>query len=253
MTRPVPARPRGPELLLRQSIGQQSIGPRSIEAVCFDLDDTLYPQASWLAGAWDAVAAAAARDGVDETLVREALDVCAAQGSDGGRIIDRALARVGAHQLAVGPLVSAFRSYEPAHLDLYAGVGDALARLAASVPLGLISDGDPKIQRAKLTALGIEPLFTAVVWSDDHGREHRKPDPLPFRIAVEALRVPAADVVYVGDRPAKDVAGAVGAGLAAIRVRTGEWASDPDDPRAVQSFPDVVEAIDALLTQLERR
>jgi putative hydrolase of the HAD superfamily len=221
-------------------------------AVCFDLDDTLYPQASWLAGAWDAVAAAAARSGVAEEALREALDVCAAQGSDSGRIIDRALARVGAEQLPVGPLVAAFRSYEPARLDLYPGAGQALARLAERVPLGLISDGDPTIQRAKLAALGVAPIFGVVVWSDDLGRDHRKPDPLPFEVAVEALGVPAADIVYVGDRPAKDVAGAVAAGLTAVRVRTGEWASDPDDPRAVQSCDTVVEAINALLTRLGR-
>jgi len=226
--------------------------PRSIGAVCFDLDDTLYPQASWLAGAWDAVAAAAARDGIDGSALREALGVCSAQGSDGGRIIDQALARVGAPEVAVGPLVDAFRTYEPAHLDPYAGAAEALTRLAGRVPLGLISDGDPQIQRGKLAALGIEHVFSVVVWSDDHGREHRKPDPLPFRIAVEALGLAAADVVYVGDRPAKDVAGAVAAGIAAIRVRTGEWASDPDDPRAVQSCANVVEAIDELLRWLER-
>jgi putative hydrolase of the HAD superfamily len=224
-----------------------------IRAVCFDLDDTLYPQASWLAGAWDAVATTAAHGGVDKAGLREALNACAAQGSDGGRIIDRALALIGAHRVEVGPLVDAFRSYAPEHLDLYAGAGEALTRIAACVPLGLISDGDPQIQRTKMTALGIERLFSVVVWSDDHGREHRKPDPLPFQVAVGALGVPAANVVYVGDRPAKDVAGAVAAGLAAIRVRTGEWASARDDPRAEQSCADVVEAINALLTRLEPR
>jgi putative hydrolase of the HAD superfamily len=190
---------------------------QTIRAVCFDLDDTLYPQTSWLAGAWDAVATTAARSGVDETGLREALDACAAHGSDGGRIIDRALARVGAHRVEVEPLVETFRSHAPEHLDLYEGAGEALTRIAACVPLGLISDGDPQIQRTKMSALG----------------------------------VPAANVVYVGDRPAKDVAGAIAAGLAAIRVRTGEWAASDDDPRAEQSCADVVEAIDALLTRLD--
>jgi putative hydrolase of the HAD superfamily len=224
---------------------------QTIRAVCFDLDDTLYPQTSWLAGAWDAVATTAARSGVDEAGLREALDACAAHGSDGGRIIDRALARVGAHRVEVEPLVETFRSHAPEHLDLYEGAGEALTRIAARVPLGLVSDGDPQIQRTKMSALGIERLFSVIVWSDDHGREHRKPDPLPFQVAVEALGVPAANVVYVGDRPAKDVAGAIAAGLAAIRVRTGEWAASDDDPRAEQSCADVVEAIDALLTRLD--
>jgi putative hydrolase of the HAD superfamily len=217
-----------------------------VAAVCFDLDDTLYPQASWLAGAWEAVADAATRTGIDRVRLLDALQAVSAQGSDAGRIIDRALERLGATDASIEALVAAFRSHAPAHLEPYPGVRDALAALRASVPLGLVSDGDPLIQQAKLAALGLAPCFSVVVWSDEYGREHRKPDPLPFRLAVEQLGVAAAEVVYVGDRPAKDVAGAVAAGLQAIRVRTGEWADAPDDPRALSSFATITEAIHAL-------
>jgi len=106
------------------------------------------------------------------------------------------------------------------------------------------SDGHPTIQRAKLAALDLGSVFTSVVLSDEHGRAHRKPDPLPFRVALTQLGVEPADAVYIGDRPDKDVAGAVGAGLRAVRVRTGEWSGEPDDPRAWASVATVLDAVE---------
>lgn len=79
----------------------------------------------------------------------------------------------------------------------------------------------------------------------------RKPDVLPFELAVELLSVPAADTVYIGDRPEKDVGGATAAGLGAIRVRTGEWSHRPDDPRAWASLPTVADAIDLVERRLD--
>lgn len=219
-----------------------TITPAPVTAVCFDLDDTLFPQSAWLAGAWHAVADRAARDGIDPVALHRALVATAAGGSDRGRIIDRALECIGASDVDTAPLVDAFRTYRPRELEPYPGAEDALRRLTERVPLGLVSDGDPLIQATKLDVLGLSGLFTVIVWSDEWGRAHRKPDPAPFRRAVDLLGRPASEIVYVGDRPEKDVAGACAAGLRAVRVRTGEWAAQPDDPRGWCSVGSVVDA-----------
>jgi phosphoglycolate phosphatase-like HAD superfamily hydrolase len=49
-----------------------------LRAVLFDLDDTLYEQATWLTGAWDAVVAAAAPH-VEARSLRAALRAICAQ------------------------------------------------------------------------------------------------------------------------------------------------------------------------------
>ncbi len=217
-----------------------------ISAVLFDLDDTLYPQQQWLDGAWHAVATRAAEEGVDPRRFEAVLREVAEEGSDRGGIIDRALARIDETRVSVPALVTVFRTHAPARLDPYPGVVDALDNLHRRVPLGLISDGDPGVQRAKLAALDLAPFFAGVVFSDEHGRGHRKPDPLPFCVALAQLEVEPHDAVYVGDRPAKDVAGALRAGLRAVRVRTGEWSAAPDDPQAWASVPTVVDAVELL-------
>lgn len=222
-----------------------------IDAVFFDLDDTLFPQAVWLAGAWERVAAAAPA-GVRRECFHDALVAVAAEGSDRGRIIDRALARVGAASVPVAPLVDAFRTHAPRVLHCYDGAAESVAHLRMSMTVGLVTDGDPRIQRAKLAALGLDGAFDVVVFSDELGRAYRKPDPTPFRRAARGAGVIPTRCVYVGDRPDKDITGARSAGfLGAVRVRQGEYLDVPA-PRALANVPDVATAVDWIDAQLLR-
>ncbi len=148
-----------------------------------DLDDTLYPQASWLQGAWDRVCQAAGAYGVPSDVLRPALLSVAAEGSAKGNIIDRALARIGAHEVPVPPLVAAFRSYHAPSLPLYPGVAESLRALRRQVAVALVTDGDVGIQCSKLRSLGLENAFDVVVLSDRLRRDRRKPHPAPFQAA----------------------------------------------------------------------
>jgi HAD superfamily hydrolase (TIGR01549 family) len=224
-----------------------------VRAVTVDLDDTLYPQAAYLAGAWSAVADAGAARGLDRGSLSEALVEICAEGSDRGRIIDRALARIGAPEDHIESLVDAFRSFTPDHLECHPGAVEALAALRAIVPVALVSDGDPPVQRAKLRALGLLDAFDAVVISDEMGRAFRKPHSAPFLRALSLLSVPARDAVHVGDRPDKDVAGPHRAGMSAVRVRQGEYAGIDDTPgdEPLATVSDVPAAF-ALVAELAR-
>jgi putative hydrolase of the HAD superfamily len=217
-----------------------------IDAILFDLDDTLYPQAAWLDGAWEAVAAAGARLGIPKARFYHELVAIAAEGSDRGRVIDRALERISRPSVPVPPLVEAFRRYEPASLLPYPGVRESLAYLSSRLPIGVVSDGDPDIQRSKLRALRFQNAFDVVVMSDELGRSHRKPHPAPLIRAAKTLRVEPVRCVYVGDRPEKDVAAARAARMRAVRVRTGEYAWAPDVPVPWHTARDLRGAIDRL-------
>jgi putative hydrolase of the HAD superfamily len=119
----------------------------------------------------------------------------------------------------------------------------ALAALRARCPIGLVTDGDPGIQRVKLAALALSDAFDVVVLSDELGRRYRKPHPAPFRAALSALGAAPSAVLFVGDRPDKDVAGAASAGMACIRVLTGEYAGAPDFVAPLARLPNVTAAI----------
>jgi putative hydrolase of the HAD superfamily len=204
--------------------------------VVVDLDDTLYPQAGYLAAAAADVAAAAERAGLDGTAVHAALTAELAAGSDAGGTIDRALLAAGVPAAdlprLVPPLVAAFTRCTPRSLPVYPGVREALVALAAAAPLGCLTDGVPAIQTAKLAATGLDRLLPVVVVTDAlGGRALRKPHPAGLLAVAERLRVPAGRLLVIGDRPGKDVAVAAAVGARAIRVRQGEHAGAPDGPR----------------------
>ncbi len=151
--------------------------------------------------AWRAVARVGA-PGIDESALLEALRLVAAESSERGGIIDRALARLGRADVPVAPFFEAFRRFLPSKLTPYPGADECLAALAVVVPLGLVTDGDPVLQASKLDALGLAHRFSVIVYSDElGGRVARKPAAAPFAAALTALGVAAHAAVYVGDRP----------------------------------------------------
>lgn len=101
---------------------------------------------------------------------------------------------------------------------LWSGVADdthdALARLrAAGLRLGVVSNSDGRAEEA-LAAAGLRDYFDVVIDSTLAGVE--KPDPAIFRAALDALGVPPAQALYVGDLYEVDVIGARAAGMPAV-------------------------------------
>lgn len=90
-----------------------------------------------------------------------------------------------------------------------------LARLSARYHLGIVSNFYGNLP-AVCANLYIRSFFRVIVDSTQVGIS--KPDPRIFLRAVEELGVPLADVVFVGDSPARDMAGARGVGMRHIWV-----------------------------------
>jgi putative hydrolase of the HAD superfamily len=218
--------------------------PVRVEALIFDVDDTLYEQRTWLAGAWVDVAAAAAQThGIDEAAFLHALQQVAARGSDQGGIIDQALVQCGA-DIPAKPLVEVFLAHRPERLPLLPGVAAMLAELReGGVPVALVTDGALSTQESKLAALGLDYLAGTSVLSDRFGRQFRKPHPRPVLEALALLGSAPEVTVMIGDRPTKDVAAAAGAGVRAVRVRTGEYAGAPNHPFTWREAPDAPTAV----------
>jgi putative hydrolase of the HAD superfamily len=79
--------------------------------------------------------------------------------------------------------------------------------------LGIISNFDYRLYRI-LEQLGLREFFDAITISSEAG--FAKPDAQIFRIAVAKFGVEAREALHVGDSVQLDLAGAVGAGLAAV-------------------------------------
>lgn len=97
------------------------------------------------------------------------------------------------------------------------GVAETLARLDADgLRIGVVSNFDLRLSGI-LQGLGILDFMDCLMLPALCGA--RKPDPRIFEAALEALGLPAGSVVFVGDDPDEDLAGARAAGLTAIDVQ----------------------------------
>lgn len=228
-----------------RSLGDYMKGRAELtKGAVIDLDDTLYPQATFLEGAVHAVTATAVSLGFDGASFAAVLQSVLDEASDTGRTIDETLERLACSSedvdLYLPALVQAFIGFRPASLDCYVGVLDALASMARVMPLACLTDGNPVMQRAKITALKIEQYFSLVVITDElGGRAHRKPDLLGITFIAESFGVSPRELVVIGDRPDKDVIMALRSGSSVVRVQQGEYQriASPNEVATAPDFP----------------
>jgi putative hydrolase of the HAD superfamily len=134
-----------------------------------------------------------------------------------GERIDAVLAAAGAAAAPAALHHALFdRFADPGLWRVYPDVPAVLRRWqGAGLRLAVVSNFDRRLQPL-LEGLGLADLFEQVVVSSSAGAA--KPSPLPFRIALEALGLSAAQVWHVGDSP-EDRAGAQAAGVRCLLVR----------------------------------
>lgn len=188
-----------------------------ISAVAFDMDDTLYPERAFVFSGYRAVSEA-----VEAELGFPIYDelVKLFQGGRRGDLFTPVLARhLGTvEESYVKSLVAVYRAHRPVIAPFPEAVA-VLEEIRGRYRMALISDGIEAVQQRKLDALGLRPLFEAIVMTDAFGREFWKPHPLPFKDCARRLAVASAQMVYVGDNPAKDFITARQLGSRTIRVR----------------------------------
>jgi putative hydrolase of the HAD superfamily len=197
----------------------------------FDLDDTLYPEASYARSGLRAAGQWAERElglaDLGQTLVSQ---------FDGGRrgdIFDAGLAALGhfPDKATIAKLVAAYRSHAP-ELAPFEDAIWALVHYGAHVPLGLITDGFAHVQQSKIAALGIAPRFRHIVYTDAlGGRDFWKPSPAGFE-AIERGIPEANAFVYIGDNATKDFVAPNARGWRTIRIvrPSGEYRASQPPP-----------------------
>lgn len=105
-------------------------------------------------------------------------------------------------------------------LTPYPGVRRTLVDLTRKgMRMGVVTDAPRLKGWMRLNQLGLAEFFEVVVTFEDTSR--RKPDPAPFQKAVDALQLKPYEILFVGDWPERDVAGAKAVGLKTAFARYG--------------------------------
>ncbi|MET1079350.1 MAG: HAD family hydrolase [Pseudomonas sp.] len=92
---------------------------------------------------------------------------------------------------------------------LFTDVHTTLERLASRFMLGVLTNGNADVRR-----LGLADYFRFALCAEELGVG--KPDPTPFRAALQRAGVAAHQAVHIGDHPEDDIGGAHAAGMGAI-------------------------------------
>lgn len=231
-----------------------------VAAIVFDLDDTLYAEKAAKVAAECAVAcrlsaifdepehiALAAFLGAKKTVL--ARDELGPARNDRRRWIEQALVDhdVEVDGALVDDLLESYWSTMVAAVRPYADAELALPALATRASLWIATNEHGAVQQRKLERLGIREHFRGVLTADVVGAE--KPDPRFFVALSSALEVPSDSVVFVGDNPRTDVAGALAAGMRVAWFRRGPYTHHVDGAVRptwiVDYLTELIELVDA--------
>jgi putative hydrolase of the HAD superfamily len=197
-----------------------------LRAVVFDLDDTLYRERRFALSGFAAVAAA-----IEQSTGRDAAEcfrlfTSAMRGGRRAAAFQDACDALGLDRAGIGGWLDVYRSHAP-RLRLPASTRSVLERLRGGWRLGILTNGVPAVQRAKVAALRLAPLVNAIVYADEHV-EGGKPAPAPFLEVLARLGVEPSQVVLVGDNLATDIAGGHSAGMRTVWLRRRASIPGPD-------------------------
>ena len=189
----------------------------------FDLDDTLYPELSYVHSGFRAVAAfLSPLLGVPaETLAAGMIAEEVAQGR--GQVFDNVLRQHGRWtKTLVAACLRTYRQHRP-ELRLYPDAERCLSRFAAG-PLYLVTDGHKEVQARKVAALNLADRLRYAYLTNRYGRHRAKPDPHVFGLISRRESVVPSQVIYVGDNPRKDFVGIKPLGFRTVRILRGNYA-----------------------------
>lgn len=172
---------------------------KRLDAVIFDLDDTLYPEKAYVCSGYRAVAQILPQ-------IENAAEKLWKAFQTGRPAIDAVLNDAGINDPELkAKCLETYREHMP-DISLYPEVRDLLLSLRrAGKKLAILTDGRPNGQRKKIEALGLAKLVDEILITDELGGvQFRKPNDVGFRILKYRLGVPYERMAYVGDNPRKD-------------------------------------------------
>lgn len=164
----------------------------NIKAVIFDLDDTLYSEKDYVKSGFNAIEN---ETGVSAEQLWNAFQ-------EGKPAIDTVLKGMERMDIKYKCL-HIYRHHIPT-IKPYDGVIEMIKTLKSKgLFIGIITDGRPEGQKAKLQALNLQ-VDKVIITDEIGGEKFRKPCDIAFRIMKKHANVDFAQMIYVGDNINKD-------------------------------------------------
>ena len=190
------------------------------KAYIFDLDDTLYDEESYVLEAFSKVCKYLSRKYNIEYEIMYKYCIDSVQKEGRGYTFDN-LCKEYSIKEEVKELVRIYRECEP-QLVLYEDAKCLLEVIKNNkAKIGIITDGNARVQGTKVRVLGLYEIADAVILTDEYkDGDHSlsKPDERVYQICLESLNVKPNEAIYIGDNILKDFLGAKKLGMKTVRI-----------------------------------
>ncbi|HRE73121.1 MAG TPA: HAD-IA family hydrolase [Flavobacteriales bacterium] len=218
-----------------------------IKVIVFDLDDTLYPEITYVHSGFKAVAKFLAEEYrlSSSKIYKEFILVLEKEGR--GKVFDVVLKSNAIYsKTLVRKCLSVYRNHYP-EIHLFPGVKKMLKSLK-SYRLFIVTDGNKHVQAKKIDALGLNGYVEHAYITYRYGTKNMKPSVYCFELIAKRTNTFFPEMVYVGDNPKKDFVNIRKAGMNTVRVLQGEYAclKAPSDYDAEYTLNTINEIVDLL-------
>ena len=224
------ARAAFPDLATQAPIADNLAVVKSLDAIFFDIDDTLFSTSVFAEHARHAAITAMLQAGLNaahDDAMRELTEVIAEFSSNYGNHFDKVLDRLGPEALeghnravVVAAGVAAYHDTKWRELRVHEEIPGVLRWLAGTgIVRGVISAGITVKQAEKLVRLGVLEFLTpsAIFFTDQVG--FSKPNPRLYRRVLRRLNLQPERCMYVGDNPTHDIDPCNQEGWHTVRMR----------------------------------
>lgn len=190
---------------------------QGLKAVIFDLDDTLYSEKEYVRSGYQKIAEVIPQ-------VKNAAEKLWKLFEEKKPAIDELLKLENIQSEEIKQACLCAYRYQIPDIHLYEGVATMLEEFKKQgLKIGIITDGRPEGQRAKIQVLNLENMVDEIIVTDEFGgAEFRKPNPIAFQIMSERLSAAYGEMCYIGDNIKKDFISPENLGMRSI------WFKNPD-------------------------
>lgn len=195
-----------------------------IQAVFFDMDDTIYDTSGFAAIARRAAVKSMVHNGLkcsEDEGYECLMEIVKEKGSNYDKHFNILTERINGEEdsLIIVNGIITYHNTKFAMLKLEPESFSILLYLKSkNYKVGLITNGKKLKQWEKLVRLGVYPFFDDVVTSEDVGIE--KPDVEIFKIAMDRLNVTADTSIMIGNNFDTDIIGACNAGMQSMIINS---------------------------------
>ena len=171
--------------------------------IVFDMDDTLYPEISYVESGFRAVAKML--ENIEnfqcENIAKDLMDILHTKGR--GEVFDTYLKSFGKYnKILVKKCITAYRNHDP-KIQLFSDAEEYILNNQGK-NLYVVTDGNKVVQTKKVQALNLQQNFKKIYITHRYGLIHSKPSLYCFQKIKDNENCSWSNILYVGDNPNKD-------------------------------------------------